>query len=119
LVQNGDISMINGSRGWLVSSHVLYVDDVMIIIKGSQRNLFALLNLFSKYAAICDQVINTQKSIFHGNIAYSRMTRITNFVGFSMDKLPFDYLGILIFLGNKDYSFIVHWRYNNNQDLFH
>lgn len=45
LVTSGKLSLMTGSRGTHVPSHVLYADDIMIFCKGTQRNLRGLMSI--------------------------------------------------------------------------
>jgi len=100
LVEEGKVNLISGSRYTQVPSHCFYVDDIMIYCKGNFESLEALKVLFTRYANSAGQVISSRKStIFSGGITTQRLQNIINLLGFNIDSLPFNYLGVPIFKG--------------------
>lgn len=100
LVRDGDLKLIQGSRHNYTPCHILYADDIMGFCKGSASNNNNLIDLFLRYAQAFGQHMNPQKySIFSGSISRQRLIQISNLTGFSIDSLPFTYLGVPIFKG--------------------
>jgi len=100
LVEDDLVSRIKGTREVQVPSHCFYADDLMVFCKGKTSCLTALKELFTRYAACSGQIINVSKSsIYSGGISNDRLHSIVNLLGFSIDSLPFTYLGAPIFKG--------------------
>ncbi|GAU46447.1 hypothetical protein TSUD_402140 [Trifolium subterraneum] len=100
LVVDGKVDLIKGARGSHVSSHIFYVDDIMIFCKGKISSLQALRDLFSTYAQASGQSISAEKStIYVGSIPPPRLAQLVNYLGFKVGTLPFTYLGVPIFKG--------------------
>ncbi|GAU28861.1 hypothetical protein TSUD_21990 [Trifolium subterraneum] len=79
---DGKLSPMSLCRNVVIPTHVLYVDDIM--------------------------VINKQKSKFYpGSISNSRLTMITNLLGFTVGSTPFNYLGCPIFVGTPK---VIHFK---------
>lgn len=98
LVNDGKLTLMTGPRGTQVPSHVLYADNVMILCRGTQKNVHSLMNLFQKYDVVSGQVINPSKSTFYsGAVSSRRQAHIADLLGFAVGKLPFIYIGIPIF----------------------
>lgn len=102
LVNDEKLHLISGSIGVHVPSHVLYADDVIIFCRATQQNLSNLKNLFNRYAEISGQIISSRKSTFYlGATCSRRQSLIAEFLGFSIGRLPFNYLGVPIFRGKS------------------
>jgi ribonuclease HI len=100
LVDEGKLQLIKGTKSIKVPSHCLYADDIMIYCKGTQANLIALRDLFTRYALASGQIVNASKStIYSGSISNARLLHIANSIGFSIGTMPFWYLGVPIFKG--------------------
>lgn len=63
IVHHNMIKLIFGSRGFEVTSHCIFVDDVMIFCRGNKASNFYLINLFSIHANESEQIMNPSKSI--------------------------------------------------------
>jgi len=83
LVNDGQVSLIHGTKDVHVPSHCFYVDDLMVFCKWKNSSLIAFKELFTKYAACSGQIININKSfIYVGGISDSRLDSIVNMLGF-------------------------------------
>ncbi|GAU48468.1 hypothetical protein TSUD_324180 [Trifolium subterraneum] len=100
LVSSGKMDLIKGTRTAQVHSHCLYVVDIIVFCKGKISCLNALKSLFTRYALTSGQIINPSKStIYSGGVSQTRLAQIVNLIGFKIDSLPFNYLGVPIFKG--------------------
>lgn len=63
IVYHNMIKLIFGPRGFEVTSHCIFVDDVMIFHRGNEASNFYLINLFSIHANDSEQIVNPSKSI--------------------------------------------------------
>jgi hypothetical protein len=67
----------------------------MVYCNGKHSNLVALKNLFTRYALASGQVVSASKStIFSENLSQSKLLQISQFIGFNIGSLPFNYLGV-------------------------
>lgn len=81
-------------------TYVMYANDIMVFYKGSKRNIAALMNLFQEYAIASGQLLSLGKCKYYtGSMAVSRILQLNAFLGFSVGRLPFTYLGVPIFKG--------------------
>lgn len=91
---------MSGPRGFKVTSHVLYADDIMFFCRGSKCNLMNLRDLFRQYSEASGQFLSPNKCRFYTGIRNSRRTALfTAILGFHSGQLPFFYLGVPIFIG--------------------
>ncbi|CAL0303089.1 unnamed protein product [Lupinus luteus] len=100
LLSEGKISTINGPKGIKTPSHVLYVDDIFIFCKGKRRELLLLRSLIDNYSDASGQCVNASKSkFFTASTSPTKISSISQVLGFSNGSLPLMYLGVPIFLG--------------------
>lgn len=100
LVQEGHLTQIHATRGFLMPSHCLYADDILIFCKGTLSNIRNIMDLFDDYGVYSGQLVNAAKSKFYsGSLPLSRISVIASITGFSHGCLPFTYLGIPLFKG--------------------
>lgn len=72
----------------------------MIFCRGSKRNLLELKNLFKEYGEAFGQIMSLSKcKFFIGPMASWGINSIAGTLGFTVEKLPFSYLGVPIFKG--------------------
>lgn len=76
-----------------------------------------LSNLFERYALAFGQHVSPHKStLYSPSILNARMLRFASFLGFNIGRLPFIYLGALIFKGKAKFStlllFLIEWNPN-------
>ncbi|XP_058776538.1 uncharacterized protein LOC131650843 [Vicia villosa] len=99
-VRNGDLELIKASRNNWVPSHITYADDIMLFCSGRFSNVKTLKDIFSFYATISGQCINTAKSfLYSGAVSNRRMDCILASTGFQLGSVPFSYLGVPLFKG--------------------
>ena len=100
LVDMGHVQAISSPRAVKVPSHVLFADDIMVFCKGDKRSLLNLMAFFEEYGLNSGQLVNKTKShVYLGKSALHRRTLIYSWLGVSVGKLPFMYLGVPIFVG--------------------
>ncbi|XP_019459917.1 PREDICTED: uncharacterized protein LOC109359677 [Lupinus angustifolius] len=100
LLSEGKTSTISGPRRLQTTSHVLYVDDILIFCKGIKRELMALTELIKNYAHASGKVINQDKCKFYTSTNSARkILNLTAWLGFSAGCLPVSYLGVPLFKG--------------------
>ncbi|XP_062014240.1 uncharacterized protein LOC133730715 [Rosa rugosa] len=100
LVDMGHVQAISSPRAVKVHSHVLFADDIMVFCKGDKRSLLNLMAFFEEYGLNSGQLVNKTKShVYLGKSALHRRTLIYSWLGVSVGKLPFMYLGVPIFVG--------------------
>lgn len=79
-------------------SHALYVDDVLIFGKASQKCLNSLLDLLHDYQQVSSQVTNREIFKFFLSVTSRiRSSIITSTSDFTQGRIPFLYLGIPIY----------------------
>lgn len=77
LVEQGNLEMIKGTGDLHVPSHTLYPDEIMIFCKGKVSCIQALETLFTRYALLSSQVINSAKStVYAGSMSNVRLDDI-------------------------------------------
>lgn len=95
-------------RGYVLPTHVLYADDILIFCTGLKSNVRELLRIFKRYSEVSGQLINNAKSrFFTGAMSGSCTIMIANLLGFSVGTVPFQYLGCPIFKGKPK---VIHFR---------
>lgn len=60
-MEQGKVKTISGPRGFVVPSHCLYADDVMIFCRGNKSSISALIDLFQRYLMAFSQFVNPSK----------------------------------------------------------
>lgn len=106
MVANNKLKLIKACRNVLIPSHTLYVDDIMLFIKGCTSSLDAIVELIVKYIECSGQVCNPSKSILYvGSMSTVRHGLLATRIGFKMGLLPFLYLGVPIFKGKLKASY--------------
>ncbi|CAJ2644686.1 unnamed protein product [Trifolium pratense] len=72
----------------------------MIFCKATKKNARNIHDLLEEYGANSGQRVSPHKSkLYGGSISSTRLTTLSNTLGFSLGSLPFDYLGVPIFKG--------------------
>lgn len=81
-------------------SHVLFAYDVMVFLHDNLRHLQVLMRFMEEYACNPGQEVNKDKSLlFLGKYAIPWQANIQCVLGINVGSLPFNYLGVPIFLG--------------------
>lgn len=100
LVVDDSLKLIKSRKGTYIPSHVIYVDEILISFKGKISNIRAFVNLFNKYSVASGQIVNTTKSsIYSSSTPSATLLHIFHLTCFSMDSMPFIYIGVLFFHG--------------------
>lgn len=87
-------------RGRPSLMHALYADDIFIFCRGDKKSLTSLNNFLEVYSQSFEQQIKKIKSLFIlGNFARPRTALIKSIFDFVEGSLPFNYLGVPIFIG--------------------
>lgn len=74
---------------------VQYVDDTILIVKASQRELFCLKGLLETFSQSTDLKVNYGKPcIVPINVSTEKMRQLAGVFGFIVGSLPFTYLGL-------------------------
>lgn len=106
-VSSRKLELINEPNNISITSHILYVDDVLIFFKGKIPNLKSIISTFKEYASILGKYVNCSKYfIFDGAMSFSRLNFPSDFVGFEIGYLPFVYLGLPLFKGKPKAVFL-------------
>ncbi|KAF1886785.1 hypothetical protein Lal_00046022 [Lupinus albus] len=105
LLLEGKISSISGPKHLKTASHVLFAYDIVIFCKGLKRELLCLTSLLQDYALVFGQQVNVAKSRFYTtNDSARKISNIASYMGFSAGTLPFNYLGVPMFIGKPKRS---------------
>ena len=87
-------------RNMFLPTHVLYADDIFICCTGTHKNIKCLMQVFTAYSEVSDQLVNFEKSkLFTGAMIPSISRNLARLSGFSLGAIPFNYLGCPIFQG--------------------
>lgn len=77
----------------------MYADDVIVFCNASLPTVQAIMKVFEDYGAASGQLVNKTKShIVLGVIAQQRQQQLNDATGMNVMGLPFDYLGVPVFL---------------------
>lgn len=82
-------------QGCLQLSHLLYADDMVLLINGSRRSLVAVKEFLQKYQAASGQCVNQRKSAFFcsSKLPARRIRYIKRILGFGKATRGLTYLG--------------------------
>lgn len=84
------------SKRVAVPRHVLYVDDIFIFCRGTEKNPDNIKALLKRYSEASSQVISCEKSpFFAGFILEAVKNTLKNIIGFSMGHSRLIILGFL------------------------
>ncbi|KAI9198847.1 hypothetical protein LWI28_023034 [Acer negundo] len=110
LVGSSQILPISSPRGFLVPTHLLYADDVLIFCRGTQKNLKHIMGAFRDYGNISGQLVNWGKSsiYFGSSISPSQIGSLQSLIGMQIGQLPFSYLGVPLFRGKPRKAVLRH-----------
>lgn len=99
-VNEGQLQLTAGPRGYTTPSHVLNVYDILIFCVAIKKSLHNLMTLFKIYENASGQMISSDKSkSYTDSISSNRLPSISATLGFSAGSLPFTYQGVPIFKG--------------------
>ncbi|PKA48832.1 Putative ribonuclease H protein [Apostasia shenzhenica] len=87
--------------------HLAYADDCIIFCNGAKKSIVKVLDFLNRYQTCSGQKINKEKSSFicPKSSSPSRIHHWEEITHFVHSKLPFNYLGCPIFLGNPRNNF--------------
>ncbi|KAF1898180.1 hypothetical protein Lal_00032945 [Lupinus albus] len=94
LASEGRLTPIAGPSSLKIPTHVLYADDILIFCKGLKSNLLSLNSLIHDYAQA-----STKCKFYTCSGAVRRISTMSATLGFNVDNLPFNYLGVHLFKG--------------------
>jgi len=109
LVNDKKILHMASPQGYLTPSHILYVDHIFVFCKGDIKSLRNLSIFLKTYCDFSGQYVNNSKSSFFtmDNSAIF-VTKIQRILSCSHGCLPFNYLGVSIFVGALECRFFQH-----------
>jgi len=107
LVNDKKILHMASPQGYLTPSHILYADDILVFCRGDNKFLGNLSIFLKTYGDFSGQYVNNSKSSFFTMDNSARcVTKIQCILSYSHGCLPFDYLGVPIFVGAPKYRFL-------------
>lgn len=65
-VDSSSLSLISSPKGYIVPSHSLYTDDIILFCKGTSNNFKVFPKLFKDYVEVSGQQLNLSKCWFYG-----------------------------------------------------
>lgn len=97
----GRIGKFYHPRGAPLVSHLLYVDDLLVLTNGDARLFRRLLRTLEKYESWLGQLINTEKYAiyFSKHINLARRRELLRISGFVEGSFPTTYLGVPLVTG--------------------
>jgi len=88
-------------KGFCFPSHVLYVDDIFVFCRANKRSLTSLMKFLHSYG------LTLHKShFFIVNASPNFLSKIKDVLGCSKGNIPFNYLGVPIFVGSLKVRFL-------------
>jgi len=106
LVNDKKILHMVSSQGYLSLSHILYADDIFLLCMGDIKSLRNLSIFLKAYGDFSGQYVNNSKSSFSPWIILQDLTKIQRIFSCSHGCLPFNYLGVSIFVGTLNFRFL-------------
>ncbi|XP_027151985.1 uncharacterized protein LOC113752040 [Coffea eugenioides] len=90
-------------RSCPTSTHLGYVDDVLIFSSATATSLRLVMRVLEDYEASSGQLVNKSKSCFlgHTNLGRPRMMVIQRATGFKSCSFPIRYLGYPLYYGRR------------------
>ena len=100
LVNDRKILHMASPQGYLIPSHILYVDGIFVFCRGDIKSLKNLSLFLKTYGVFSGQYVNNSNSSFFTMDNFARfVTKIQRIRSCSHGCLPFNYLGVPIFVG--------------------
>ena len=94
-------------KGFCFPSHVLYADDIFVFCRANKWSLSSLMKFLHSYDLASDQWINTSKShFFTVDASPIFLSKIKNVLGCNRGNIPFNDLGVPIFVGFSKARFL-------------
>ncbi|XP_057771115.1 uncharacterized protein LOC130990904 [Salvia miltiorrhiza] len=100
-VASGHLVPMSMRRGSLFPTHILYADDILVFCKATVDNAATIRNILHFYGSISGQNYSPAKSniFFSDKVSQSLRRAIEHHLDFRMGALPFQYLGVPLFVG--------------------
>jgi len=96
-----------GPQGFLTPSQVLYADDIFVFCRADNKSLRNLSTFLKIYGDFSNQYVNNFKSNFFTMDNSARfVTKIQRILSCNHGCLPFNYLGVPIFVGAPKIHFL-------------
>jgi len=93
--------------GYITLSHILYVDDIFVFYRADNKSLRNLSTFLETYGDFSGQYVNNSKSGFFTMDSSARfVAKIQRLLSCSHGCLPFNYLGVPIFVGAPECRFL-------------
>jgi len=100
LVNDKKILHMASPQGYVISSHILYADDIFVFYRADNKSLRNLSVFLKIYGDFSGQYVNNSKTNFFTMDNFARfVTKIRPLLSCSHGCLPFTYLGVSIFVG--------------------
>jgi len=107
LVNDKKILHMACPQGYLTPSPILYADDIFVFCMGDIKSLRNLSIFLKTYDDFSGQYVNNSKSSFFTMDNSARFfTKIQCILSCSHGCLPFNYLGVSIFVGAPKFRFL-------------
>lgn len=106
--ENGNFEYFSSAKKVNFPSHLFYADDILIFGKATKANIQVLRQIFYQYSALSSQHFSLEKSkVMFGSIPSNSFYAIILY-GWPIPRgfLPMDYLGVPIFKGPPNRSWL-------------
>ena len=107
LVNDKKILHMANPKGYITSSHILYVDDIFVFCRTDNKSLKNLSIFLQKYGDFSYQYVNNSKIRFFSTDNFARfITKVQRHLSCTHGSLPLNYLGVLIIVGTPKLIFL-------------
>lgn len=110
LFSSGRVGSLSLPQGALAISHLAFADDLILFARADRRSIHRLFDFLDLYERASGQQINKDKSSFviskHSSHGHSRMIGAVS--GIKEGRLPFKYLGCIVYKGRKKREYFQH-----------
>lgn len=98
------------SGGKILTSHLLYVDDLLIFCIGGKVSIGNFMLTLNRYKRILGQLVNPHKSsiFFSSSMNFSQRMVLRTLIGFVKGQWPCTYLGVFLMWVNFLFKFLGH-----------
>lgn len=89
------------TQGVALPTHLLYADDILVFCKALVQNIRNLRDALNYYGWLSGQLVNWGKKevFFRDGVPINHRTELVGLIRVCIGKLPFNYLGALLFWG--------------------
>ncbi|XP_057779593.1 uncharacterized protein LOC130998178 [Salvia miltiorrhiza] len=116
-VASGHFTPMTMCRARPFPTHLFYADDILVFCKASEQNAQTIKNILTYYGSISGQLYSSEKShlYFAEKVPTALKRSIGRIIDFSVGSLPFNYLGVPLFVGRTRASYLrpIHDRISN------